>query len=100
MRHRRGFASPPRAAARRWSCHASRSRALPISIGPDFGHHFSPAIEAVPEAILRSGDVVEELEFWPQCPQFWELASEQGTTYRYCAHASAKPAEVPPRPCS
>jgi len=65
-----------------------------------FGHHFSPAIEAVPEAILRSGDVVEELEFWPQCPQFWELASEQGTTYRYCAHASAKPAEVPPRPCS
>lgn len=65
-----------------------------------FGHHFSPAIEAVPEAILRSEDVVEELEFWPQCPQFWELASEQGTTYRYCAHASAKAAEPPPRPCS
>ena len=64
-----------------------------------FGHHFSPAIEAVPEAILRSDDVVEEFEFWPQCPQFWELASEQGTTYRYCAHAAGKPAESPPRPC-
>ena len=65
-----------------------------------FGHHFSPAIEAVPEAVLRSEDVVEELEFWPQCPQFWELANEQGTTYRYCAHATGKPAELPPRPCS
>jgi hypothetical protein len=63
-----------------------------------FGHHFSPAIEAVPEAILRSEEVIEELEFWPQCPQFWELASEQGITYRYCAHAAGKPAEAPPRP--
>jgi hypothetical protein len=65
-----------------------------------FGHHFSPALEAVPEAVLRSEDVVEEFEFWPQCPQFWELASEQGTIYRYCAHPSGKPAEWPPRPCS
>lgn len=65
-----------------------------------FGHHFSPAIEAVPEAVLRSEDVVEELEFWPQCPQFWELANAQGTTFRYCAHATGKPAELPPRPCS
>jgi len=64
-----------------------------------FGHHFSPVIEAVPEAVRRSADVVEELEFWPQCPQFWEVGGPQGTTYRYCAHASGVAGEPPPRPC-
>jgi len=63
-----------------------------------FGHHFTPALDGISDAIQRYRDVVEELEFWPQCPQFWELASEQRTTYRYCAHAPNKPAEAPPRP--
>lgn len=65
-----------------------------------FGHHFTPALEAVPEAVRRSKDVVEELEFWPQCPQFWELGGERGTTYRYCAHATGTVGEAPPRPCA
>lgn len=64
-----------------------------------FGHHFSPVIEAVPEAVRRAADVVEELEYWPQCPQFWELGGPQGTIFRYCAHASGAPGEAPPRPC-
>ena len=64
-----------------------------------FGHHFSPVIEAVPEAVRRSVDVLEELEYWPQCPQFWEVGGQQGTTYRYCAHASRVAGEPPPRPC-
>lgn len=64
-----------------------------------FGHHFSPVIEAVPEAVRRGADVVEELEFWPRCPQFWELGGRQGTTFRYCAHASDQAGEPPPRPC-
>ncbi len=64
-----------------------------------FGHHFSPAIEAVPEAVRRAAEVVEELEFWPQCPQFWEVGGRQGTTYRYCAHPAGVAGEPPPRPC-
>lgn len=63
------------------------------------GHHFSPVIEAVPEAVRRAADIVEELEYWPQCPQFWELGGPQGTIFRYCAHASGAPGEAPPRPC-
>lgn len=65
-----------------------------------FGHHFTPVLEAVPEAIRRSQDVIEELEFWPQCPQFWEVAGSQGVTYRYCAHASDGPVEPPAPPCT
>jgi len=64
-----------------------------------FGHHFTPALEAVPEAVRRSREVIEELEFWPQCPQFWEVAGSSGATYRYCAHATGAAAEPPPRPC-
>ncbi|MDP2319637.1 MAG: hypothetical protein Q8O42_09905 [Acidobacteriota bacterium] len=64
-----------------------------------FGHHFSPVIEAVPEAVRRAAEVVEELEFWPQCPQFWEVGGQQGTTFRYCAHKSGAPGEPPPGPC-
>jgi hypothetical protein len=65
-----------------------------------FGHHFTPALEGVPEAIRRRREVIKYLEFWPQCPQFWEVADKSGTTYRYCAHASGEAAEPPPRPCN
>lgn len=63
------------------------------------GHHFSPPIDDVSAALRRHRDLIEELEFWPQCPQFWEVASERGTTYRYCAHASVSAGEPPPAPC-
>ncbi len=64
-----------------------------------FGHHFSPGLDDVAMAIGRRREVIEELEFWPQCPQFWEVAGSQGGVYRYCAHASDGVAEPPPRPC-
>jgi hypothetical protein len=80
------------------SC-ASRSAAAAIDRAGLFGHHFTPAIEAVPEAIKRRREVIEELEFWPQCPQFWEVADGEGTAYRYCAHATPATAEPPPPPC-
>lgn len=64
-----------------------------------FGHHFTPAIEAVSEAVRRRREVIEELEFWPQCPQFWEIAGPDGTAYRYCAHAVSVTPEPPPPPC-
>lgn len=77
----------------------SQSGYADVERGGLFGHHFSPAIDDVAHAIRRRREVIEELEFWPQCPQFWELAGEQGTTYRYCAHAAGAVAEPPPRPC-
>jgi len=79
------------------SC-AARTAVADVGRSGLFGHHFTPALDGVSDAVERYRDVVEELEFWPQCPQFWELAGEQGTTYRYCAHAAGRAAEAPPRP--
>lgn len=64
-----------------------------------FGHHFTPALDGVADAIRRHRDLIEELEFWPQCPQFWELQERQGPLYRYCAHATGAVGDLPPRPC-
>jgi hypothetical protein len=64
-----------------------------------FGHHFTPAMDGVTAALRRHHEVVEELEFWPQCPQFWEIQPAAGPVYRYCAHATGATPEPPPRPC-
>lgn len=64
-----------------------------------FGHHFSPALDGVADAIGRHREVIEEMEFWPRCPQFWELQEERGPVYRYCAHATRAARDSPPRPC-
>jgi len=80
------------------SC-TSQSAVAAFDRGGLFGHHFTPPIEAVPEAVRRRREVIEELEFWPQCPQFWELAGRDGTAYRYCAHAVSAAPEPPPPPC-
>ena len=64
-----------------------------------FGHHFSPRLDDVAMAIRRRREVIEELEFWPQCPQFWEIQQTAGPRYRYCAHAAGTTPEPPPRPC-
>ena len=64
-----------------------------------FGHHFSPGLDDVSMAIRRRREVIEEFEFWPQCPQFWEVQQASGPRYRYCAHAAGATAEPPPRPC-
>lgn len=64
-----------------------------------FGHHFTPALDGVSDAIHRHRAVAKELEFWPECPQFWELQEEGGPPYRYCAHAAGRGADAPPAVC-
>ena len=61
------------------------------------GHHFGPTLIDVKDAVTRSREVLEEIQFWPQCPQFWEVQDKRGVNYRYCARR--KPAtDEPPRP--
>jgi hypothetical protein len=63
------------------------------------GHHFSPSLIDIKDAVTRSGDVLEEVQFWPQCPMSWEVQDKRGVNYRYCAHKKDAPAD-PPRPSS
>ena len=64
------------------------------------GHHFSPTLIDVKDAITRSREVLEEIEFWPACPQFWEVQDKRGVNYRYCARRRDSPEEPPrPEPC-
>ena len=53
--------------------------------GP-LGHHFQPAFIDVKDAVFRYREVLAEVEYWPQCPQFWEVQDSRGRNYRYCAH--------------
>jgi hypothetical protein len=64
--------------------------------GP-LGHHFHPTLIDLKEAVARYREVLEEVEFWPQCPQFYDVQSKRGQLYRYCARVEGDTAE-PPRP--
>ncbi|MEO7157664.1 MAG: hypothetical protein ABI039_08890 [Vicinamibacterales bacterium] len=64
--------------------------------GP-LGHHFNPRLIDLQEALTRYREVLEEVEFWPQCPQFYDVQSREGHAYRYCARREGDAAE-PPRP--
>jgi hypothetical protein len=61
------------------------------------GHHFQPTLIDVNEAVRRSGEVLEEIQFWPQCPQSWEVQDKRAVNYRYCARRKDA-ADEPPRP--
>ena len=61
------------------------------------GHHFQPTLIDIKDALERANDVLEEVQFWPQCPQSWEVQDKFGVNYRYCAHRRDAPAD-PPRP--
>ena len=61
------------------------------------GHHFQPTLIDVKEAITRAREVLEEIQFWPQCPQSWEVQDKHGVNYRYCARRKDA-AEEPPKP--
>ena len=74
------------------------------SVGPPnfhrsepLGRHFNPTLIDLKEALARHREVMEEVEFWPQCPQFYDVQSRQGQAYRYCARREGDAAE-PPRP--
>ena len=61
------------------------------------GPHFSPTLIDVKDAVMRSGEVLEEVQFWPQCPQSWDVQDKRGVNYRYCARRKDSTDE-PPRP--
>lgn len=63
------------------------------------GHHFSPTLIDVKDAVTRWKEVLEEVQYWPQCPQFWEVQDRRGVDYRYCARRPDRQDE-PPRPDS
>ncbi len=61
------------------------------------GHHFQPTLIDIKDAVSRYKELLEEVEFWPQCPQFWEVQDRLGQNFRYCARAD-RSTEEPPRP--
>jgi hypothetical protein len=61
------------------------------------GHHFHPTLIDVKEAVSRYREVLEEVEFWPQCPQSWEVEDRRGVRFRYCARKKTA-ADEPPKP--
>jgi hypothetical protein len=77
------------------SCHGISSpnfhRTSPL------GHHFHPTLIDMKDAVFRYREVLEEVQFWPQCPQYWEVQDRRGTNYTYCARKKGA-TEEPPRP--
>ena len=47
--------------------------------------------------LMRYRELLEEVEFWPQCPQYYEVQDRRGATFNYCAKKPGAP-EEPPRP--
>jgi hypothetical protein len=80
-----------------------RVRSCNASGSPNFrrenvlGHHFEPPLIDVNEAVHRYRAVLKEVQYWPQCPQFWEVQDRAGANFRYCARKKGA-AEEPPRP--
>jgi hypothetical protein len=64
--------------------------------GP-LGHHFHPTLVDMKDAVFRYREVLEEVEYWPQCPQFWEVQDSRGRNFRYCAHRKGA-SDAPPLP--
>lgn len=61
------------------------------------GHRFRPSFIDVKEAVSRYREIVKEVQYWPQCPQFWEVQDRRGANYRYCMRRAGATDE-PPRP--
>jgi hypothetical protein len=61
------------------------------------GHHFAPTLIDVKDAVSRHRELLEEVEFWPQCPLYWEVQDKRGQNFRYCARKKDA-TEDPPRP--
>lgn len=64
--------------------------------GP-LGHHFRPPMADLKEAVARHREITREIQYWPECPQYWEVQDVFGKRYRYCARKAAA-TEEPPRP--
>jgi hypothetical protein len=64
------------------------------------GHHFRPTLIDVKDAAFRYREVLEAVEFWPQCPQYYEVQDRRGQHFRYCARRKGAAEEPPRPPCS
>lgn len=64
------------------------------------GEHFQPTLFDVNDAVKRSGEVLEEVQYWPRCPMSWDVQDKRGVNYRYCARKKGETTEPPrPEPC-
>jgi hypothetical protein len=61
------------------------------------GPHLRPTLIDTQEAVSRYRELQEEVEFWPQCPQYYEVENRRGARFHYCAKKPGAP-EEPPRP--
>ncbi|MEY4094248.1 MAG: hypothetical protein RLZZ53_1447 [Acidobacteriota bacterium] len=61
------------------------------------GHRFRPTLIDVKDAVFRYKEVLQEVQFWPQCPQYWETTDRLGARFRFCAR-KAGATDEPPRP--
>ena len=61
------------------------------------GHHFHPTLIDMKDAVSRYKELLEEVEFWPQCPQYWEVQDRRGQNFSYCARREGS-SDEPPRP--
>jgi len=64
--------------------------------GP-LGHHFRPPMADLKEAVRRHRLIEKEIQYWPECPQSWEVQDVFGVNYRYCARKKDL-SDEPPRP--
>jgi len=64
------------------------------------GEHFQPSLIDLQEAVTRSREILEEVQFWPRCPMSWDVQDKRGVNYRYCARKKDETTEPPrPEPC-
>ena len=61
------------------------------------GPHLRPTLIDTKEAVSRYRELQEEVEFWPQCPQYYEVENRVGARFHYCARKPSATDE-PPRP--
>jgi hypothetical protein len=61
------------------------------------GEHFQPSLIDLKEAVTRSREIIEEVQYWPRCPMSWDVQDKRGVNYRYCARKQDDTTE-PPRP--
>jgi hypothetical protein len=61
------------------------------------GHHFEPPLLDLRDAVSRYRAVLKEVQYWPECPQYWEVQDRTGANFRYCVRKKGA-TEEPPRP--
>lgn len=61
------------------------------------GHRFHPALLDMKDATTRFREIIKDVNYWPECPQFWETQDVFGSNYRYCARKQTATDE-PPKP--